>query len=211
MEPTREITGTMVPLLQPDIDTDQLLPKQHLSRIERSGFGAYLLSDRRSEPGFPLTDPRFAGASILIAGRNFGSGSSREQAAWAIRDFGFRAVVAPSYGGLFQSNCIRSGVLAVTLPSEACHRIGDAVSSEPALVARIDIAAEVLEVPDRGWRYRLEIAPATRRAFLKGLDFVDAVLRFAPEVAAYERRRASWLPTTTAAPHRVRQVGTGER
>src|SRR6187397_3183056 len=123
MIPFKTHTGIVAPLDRPNVDTDQIVPKQFLKRIERTGFGEFLFYDWRSEPGFPLADPRYAGASVLLAGRNFGCGSSREHAPWALADFGFRAILAPSFGDIFFNNSFKNGLLPIVLPESQVDRL----------------------------------------------------------------------------------------
>lgn len=197
MEPIQEIRGTAIPLWLSDVDTDQLLPKQFLTKLERTGYGEHLLYDWRTDGSSVLDDARYSGASILVAGRNFGSGSSREQAAWAVRDFGFRAVIAPSYGGLFKSNGVRSGVLPVDLAADRCETLVRMLEVDPGLVLEIDLAGNRLNVLGDDLTFPLQIPRATSRIFLEGIDFIERTLRLSPEIENYENDRDHWLPLTT--------------
>src|SRR6266496_4400891 len=145
MQPFRIHTGKVAPLLRANVDTDQIIPKQFLKRIEKTGFGDFLFYDWRRksdgtfDPAFPLNQPRYAGASILVAGKNFGCGSSREHAVWALENFGFRAVIAPAFADIFASNCVQNGVLAVVLPEEQVAEIGRRVQETPGYEMTVDL------------------------------------------------------------------------
>ncbi len=187
------ITGRMMALPLPDIDTDQLLPKQFLTRLAATGWGEFLFHGRRDEPDFALNDPRYAGTTILVAGPNFGCGSSREQAAWAIRDYGFQAVIAPSFGSVFQSNCIRSGVLAATCTSEEWQELIRVADADPLTEVVIDLVAARLCLPSHQ-AVALDLPAVARRVLLEGLDDISYTERELPAVRAYEASRPVWLP-----------------
>jgi 3-isopropylmalate/(R)-2-methylmalate dehydratase small subunit len=193
VEPFRVHTGRALPLGLPDVDTDQIMPARYLKRIERTGFGEFLFADRRKEPGFPLDDPRYAGATILIAGPNFGCGSSREHAVWGIAQAGFRAVIAPSFADIFRGNCLKNGVLPVVLPREVVERLLEAVRADPGLELTVDL--EACEVRGAGLTAPFEIEGEARRRLLEGLDDVAITLQHEEEIAAYERRRPAWMPS----------------
>src|SRR5438094_7477897 len=150
MEPIARIEGTAVPLDRADVDTDQIIPAQYLKRVERTGFGPFLFDEWRKDPGFVLNDPRYDGASILIAGPNFGSGSSREHAPWALEDYGFRAIVAPSFADIFYSNCTKIGLLPVALAEEEVRGVIDAGK------ARIDLEAQAVSFGGREARFEID-------------------------------------------------------
>ena len=147
VEPIAVIDGTAVPLDRSDVDTDQIIPAQYLKRIERSGFGPFLFDEWRKDPGFVLNDPRYEGASILIAGANFGSGSSREHAPWALEDYGFRAVIAPSFADIFRNNCFKVGMLPVELRAESVRALMDAVLDDPTTRIVVDLPERVVRAP----------------------------------------------------------------
>jgi 3-isopropylmalate/(R)-2-methylmalate dehydratase small subunit len=193
MEPVGRIEGTALPLDRSDVDTDQIVPARYLKRIERSGFGAFLFDEWRQDPGFVLNDERYAGASILLAGANFGSGSSREHAPWAIQDYGFRAVVAPSFADIFRSNCCKIGLLPVELPAESVRALLDAVLDDASTRIAIDLEALTVTAP------ALEVSFAfddfRRWCLLEGYDDIDLTLRHVEEIAAFEAMRPGWLPT----------------
>ena len=193
MEPVRVVTGTAVPLDRADVDTDQIIPAEYLKRIERTGFGPFLFAEWRKDPGFVLNRPEHAGASILIAGPNFGSGSSREHAVWALEDAGFRAIIAPSFADIFRNNCHKIGLLPVELPSESVRALMDAVEGDPATRITVDLRRGTVSAP--GAEETFEIDEATRWRLMEGLDEIGLTLRHADAIAGYEAARLPWLPT----------------
>jgi 3-isopropylmalate/(R)-2-methylmalate dehydratase small subunit len=192
VEPFRVHTGRALPLGLSDVDTDQIMPARYLKRIERTGFGGFLFADRRKEPGFPLDDPRYRGATILLAGPNFGCGSSREHAVWGIAQAGFRAVIAPSFADIFRGNCLKNGLLPVVLPGEVVERLLEAVRADPGLELTVDL--EACEVRGAGLTAPFEIEGEARRRLLEGLDDIGITLQHEEEIAAFERRRPAWMP-----------------
>ena len=144
MEPVRQIAGTAVPLRRSDVDTDQIIPSEWLKRVERTGFGAGLFAEWRSDPDFVLNQPRYAGASVLVTGPNFGTGSSREHAVWALQDYGFRAVVSPSFADIFRTNCTKAGLLPVQVDAEVGEMLLAAVEADPAVVVTIDVETSTI-------------------------------------------------------------------
>src|SRR6266513_1536372 len=147
MEPIDVIEGTALPLDRSDVDTDQIIPAEYLKRIERTGFGPFLFAEWRKDPAFVLNDERYAGASILLAGANFGGGSSREHAPWAIEDAGFRAIVAPSFADIFRNNCTKIGLLPIELRMESVRALMDAVLDDPATLIAIDLEHRTVRAP----------------------------------------------------------------
>lgn len=193
MKPFIKHTGRAAPLDRSDVDTDQIVPAEHLRRIERSGFGPFLFGEWRKDPGFVLNRPEFEGATILLTGPNFGSGSSREHAVWALEDAGFRTVIAPSFADIFRNNCCKIGVLPVELPQESVRALMDAVLDDPATEITVDL--EAMRVSAAAVRESFEIDPYTRWRLLEGLDDVDLTLRHAEAIDAYERARPARLPS----------------
>jgi 3-isopropylmalate/(R)-2-methylmalate dehydratase small subunit len=179
----RNVTSSAVVLDRADVDTDQIIPKQFLKRIERSGYGEFLFFDWMKDESFELRRPEYEGASILVAGRNFGCGSSREHAAWALDDYGFRAILAPSYSDIFRSNAVKNGLAPIELPDEALGRVKAAVAARNQLT--VDL--ETLEVthPD-GLRVPFELDHHARETLLHGLDEVARTLQRETKIAAYE-------------------------
>jgi 3-isopropylmalate/(R)-2-methylmalate dehydratase small subunit len=189
-------TGTMAPLDRANVDTDQIIPKQFLKRIERSGFGPFLFHDwARSDPGFVLNRPEYRGASVLVAGPNFGCGSSREHAPWSIQDAGFRVVIAPSFGDIFRNNSLKIGLLPVALPEASVRRLLDLAIEDPATTVAVDL--ETYTVTAAGFSESFELDPFSRDCLLNGWDDVALTLRHQDEIAAFEAQRDPWLPAVT--------------
>jgi 3-isopropylmalate/(R)-2-methylmalate dehydratase small subunit len=197
MKPFRVHTGLAAPLPRPNVDTDQLIPKQFLKRIERTGFGAFLCYDWRyrpdgtPDPDFVLNAPRYQGASVLIAGKNFGCGSSREHAPWALEDYGFRALIAPSFADIFANNCTKNGMLPVVLPeaevNELLHRAADFDGYQ------LTVDLENREVRDaQGFCAAFQIDEFKRYCLLNGLDDIGLTLRHENLLVEYEARRPAW-------------------
>jgi 3-isopropylmalate/(R)-2-methylmalate dehydratase small subunit len=199
MQPFRVHQGLVAPLDRANVDTDQIIPKQFLKRIERTGFGEFLFYDwRRTSDGeqFVLDDPRYRGASILLAGKNFGCGSSREHAVWALRDFGFRAVIATSFADIFANNCSKNGVLAVVLTEQQVAELVRRAREIPQYQVKIDL--EQLRVSDeRGFSAAFAIDDFTRHCLLEGLDDIGLTMQHESEIAAYEARH----PLPSSAKH----------
>jgi len=192
-----EHTGRALPLDRSDVDTDQIVPARYLRRIERTGFGPFLFAEWRKDPDFVLNRPEFAGATILLAGPNFGSGSSREHAVWALEDAGFRTVIAPSFADIFRNNCCKIGVLPVELAQESVRALMDAVLDDPTTEITVDLHA--LRVSAPAVHEAFEIDPYTRWRLLEGLDDIDLTLRHADAIDAYERARSARLPSVAGA------------
>jgi 3-isopropylmalate/(R)-2-methylmalate dehydratase small subunit len=192
MEAVSRVSGRMTPLDRADVDTDQIIPKQFLKRIERTGYGPFLFFDWRKDGDFVLDRPEHAGASVLVAGANFGCGSSREHAPWALRDFGFQAIIAPSFADIFRANCYKTGLLAVTLPESQVRHLIDLAAEDPTAEVTVDIVSQ--QVRGDGFAYRFEIDAFTRECLLGGLDEIALVERHGREIADYESRRSDWLP-----------------
>ena len=192
MQPFRVHTGKVAPLARANVDTDQIIPKQFLKRIERTGFGEFLFYDwRRSadgklDPAFPLNQPQYAGASLLVTEKNFGCGSSREHAVWALADFGFRAVVAPSFADIFANNCAKNGVLTVVLSEREIAEILERAKM-PGYQLTIDLLQQNVR-DNRGFSASFAIDEFTRHCLLNGLDDIGLTLQHEAEIAAYEAR-----------------------
>jgi len=184
VKPLRRVTGRVAVLDRDNVDTDQIIPKQFLKRIERTGYGEFLFYDWMKDPQFELRDRAYAGAEILIAGRNFGCGSSREHAAWALEDYGFRVVLAPSFGDIFRSNAIKSGLGPIEVPREELDRLADAVREWNELT--VDIEAGEVTHPN-GLRVPFALDPYARETLVHGLDDVARTLAREDRISAYER------------------------
>ncbi len=192
MERVKNVKGRMAPLDRADVDTDQIIPKQFLKRIERTGFGPFLFYDWRQEDDFVLNRPEHQGASVLVTGANFGCGSSREHAPWALRDAGFKAIVSPSFADIFRANCYKTGLLAVTLPDSQVRHLIDLASEDPQAAVTVDLVAQ--EVRGDGFTYPFAIDPFYRDCLINGLDEIGLIERHDSSIAAYESHRAAWLP-----------------
>jgi len=194
MEPVRIITGRAVPLDRSDVDTDQIIPSDWLKRVERTGFGAGLFGEWRDDRAFVLNQPAYAGARILVAGPNFGTGSSREHAVWALTDYGFAAVVSPRFGDIFRNNATKAGLVPVQVDAGVGRRLLDAVTADPDLELTIDIERRTLAAPAAGIETTFPLDDFTRYRLLEGLDDVGLTLRHGPDITAFEQRRPAWLP-----------------
>jgi 3-isopropylmalate/(R)-2-methylmalate dehydratase small subunit len=187
----RHVTGKVAVLDRPDVDTDQIMPKQFLKRIERSGFGQFVFDEWRKDPDFELNRPEAQGARILVAGRNFGCGSSREHAPWGLQDYGFDVIIAPSFGDIFYQNSLKIGLLPIRLAPGIVHELGD----EQELT--VDLERCRIVTPD-GHEIPFEIEPHARHCILEGLDDVGLTLRHDEEIAAFEQRSPSPIRTLAA-------------
>ncbi len=185
-------TGTALPLRRSNVDTDQIIPAGYLKRITRTGFADGLFSAWREDPAFVLNNPAYAGASILVAGPEFGTGSSREHAVWALRDFGFRAILAPRFGDIFRGNALNEGLLPVELETPAVTALWDLVEARPDLPITVDLVAR--EVHGSGLSWAFELDDFSRWRLLEGLDDIDLTLRHDAAVSAYEADRPGFLP-----------------
>ena len=197
MEPVRTISGTAVPLRRSDVDTDQIIPSEWLKRVERTGFGQGLFAEWRSDPDFVLHQPRYEGATVLVTGPNFGTGSSREHAVWALQDYGFRAVVSPRFADIFRTNCTKAGLLPVEVDEGVGEALLAAIESDPATVVTVDVESRTLLAAAAGVSATFPLDDFTRMRFLEGLDDIGLSLRHAEEIAAYEASRPAWLPSAS--------------
>jgi 3-isopropylmalate/(R)-2-methylmalate dehydratase small subunit len=195
MKPLRRVTGTAVPLDRSDVDTDQIIPSDWLKKVERTGFAEGLFSEWREDPSFVLNQERFAGARILVAGQNFGTGSSREHATWAIQDWGFDVVISSRFADIFRNNCTKIGLLPVTLPAEVVQRLLGAIDADPTLELTVDVEERAVRVPGLDIAESFPLDDFTRHRFLEGLDDVGLTLQHADAIAAHEARRPSYLPS----------------
>jgi len=192
VEPTRLVTGRALPLGRANVDTDQIIPSHWLKRIERTGYGLGLFEAWRKDPSFVLNDDRYRGASILIAGANFGGGSSREHAVWALRESGFRAVIAPTIADIFKSNAIKNGLVPVELAPDVVSKLLAAVQADPNTPIAVDVAERTVAAP--GVKASFPLAEFFKTYLIEGLDDIALTLRHEPDIAAFETKRAEWLP-----------------
>jgi len=197
MEAVRQVRGRMAPLDRANVDTDQIIPKQFLKSIRRTGFEAGLFYDWRREAGFVLDQPQYRGAAILVAGPNFGCGSSREHAAWALQKAGFQAVIAPSFGDIFLNNCHKIGLLPVHLSEGRVRQLMEISQEAPKTELFVDLETQTVAGP--GFETGFDIDPFAKQRLLNGWDDVALTLLHADDIDAYEARRPDWLPNVGTA------------
>ena len=201
MNPFRSHTGLLVPLDRPNVDTDQIIPKQFLKRVERTGFGEFLFYDWRFrpdgqlDPSFPLNESRYQGASILVAGKNFGCGSSREHAPWSLADYGFRAIIAPSFADIFANNCLKNGLLPVALDDAEVLELMRRAKQIEDYRATVDLEGKTIS-DSHGFAAAFEIDDFQRYCLLEGLDDIGLTLKHESEITRYEQDRPSWIETS---------------
>jgi len=194
MEPVNIVNGTAVPLDRSDVDTDQIIPSDWLKKVERTGFGAGLFSEWRDDRGFVLNDERYAGATVLVAGPNFGTGSSREHAVWAIQDYGFGAVISPRFADIFRNNCTKNGLVPVQVAAEVGEALLRAIEADPTLEITVDVERRTVSAPAVGIEVEFPLDDATRHRFLNGLDDIGITLSHEADITAFEATRPAWLP-----------------
>jgi 3-isopropylmalate/(R)-2-methylmalate dehydratase small subunit len=195
MDPFVTLTGTAVPLRRSDVDTDQIIPSDWLKRVERTGFGKGLFSEWREDPSFVLNQPERAGATVLLAGENFGTGSSREHAVWALTDYGFRAVISARFADIFRGNSLKGGLLPVQLPAEVVEQLMSLVEADPTTPVTVDLEAREVRAP--GITAPFELDDFTRWRLMEGLDDIGLTLRHGDTITAFEADRPSWKPTAS--------------
>ncbi|MGB3412683.1 MAG: 3-isopropylmalate dehydratase small subunit [Microthrixaceae bacterium] len=196
MEAVRIIDGTAVPLDRSDVDTDQIIPSDWLKQVERTGFDKGLFSEWRDDRDFVLNREEYQGATILVAGPNFGTGSSREHAVWAIQQYGFDAVISPRFGDIFRNNSTKNGLVPVQVSEEVGRKLLDAIEADPTLQIVVDVERRVIEVPALGMVEPFPLDDSVRHRFLEGLDDISLTLAHADEITTYEATRPSWMPST---------------
>jgi 3-isopropylmalate/(R)-2-methylmalate dehydratase small subunit len=195
MEPVRIVAGTAIPLDRSDVDTDQIIPSDWLKRVERTGFGQGLFSEWRDDRDFVLNQPQYAGATILIAGPNFGTGSSREHAVWALMDYGFRAVISPQFGDIFRTNCTKAGLVPAQVGAEAGAALLQVVADNPAMEVAVDVERLLVVAPGAGIEAAFPLDAFTQHCLLEGLDDIGLTLQHSDDIGAYEQHRPDWLPS----------------
>lgn len=188
-------TGTAVPLRRSNVDTDQIIPAVYLKRVSKTGYADGLFKAWRGEPGFVLEDPAYAGATILVAGPEFGVGSSREHAVWALRDWGFRVVISPQFGDIFRGNALKEGLLPVELPPATVEELWRRVEQHPPLPVTVDLTSRKVRIADQVWDFPLD--EFSRWRLLEGLDDIGLTLRHESTITAYEQGRAGFAPVVT--------------
>jgi len=195
MEPIRHISGTAAPLNRSNIDTDQIIPAQWLKKIERTGFERGLFSQWRDDSNFVLNNEKFMAANILIAGENFGIGSSREHAVWALQQYGFKAIIASKFGDIFQNNSAKNGLLAVVLEETEVQELIALVTSQPNIEFTISIDTKKIEAPETGFISEFQLDSSTQKRLLDGLDDIAISMQFNDKISSFESDRPNWLPS----------------
>jgi 3-isopropylmalate/(R)-2-methylmalate dehydratase small subunit len=193
MQAVQIVQGTAVPLDRSDVDTDQIIPAEWLKRVERTGFGKGLFSSWRDDRSFVLNDERFQGATILVAGPNFGTGSSREHAVWAIMDYGFQAVISPRFADIFRNNCTKNGLVPVQVSAAVGERLLAAIEADPSLELTIDVDRRTVSAPAIGLEEPFPLDDSTRERFLEGLDDIGITLRSEDQITEFEATRPAYL------------------
>ena len=196
MEPVRRIQAQAVPLNRSDVDTDQIIPAKYLKLVERTGFGRYLFDSWRKDESFVLNDPVYTSAQVLIAGPNFGCGSSREHAPWALEDYGFKAVIAPSFADIFRNNCAKIGLLLVQLRPDEVEILMQRAEEKPETKVIVDLESQSVGIAGEEWTMHFDIDPFVKHMLINGLDDISLTLQSADAISAFERKRPSFLPTT---------------
>ncbi len=198
MEPFKKVRGKILPLPRADVDTDQIIPAKYLKRIERTGFGEFAFDAWRKDPNFVLNDHRYDGAEILVTGPNFGCGSSREHAPWALQQMGLKAIVAPSFADIFRNNCAKIGLLTVELPQESIDRLIARAEDSPGYEMEVDLETQTVSLGN-GKSRQFEIDPFVKHCLLNGLDEIGLTLHESDAIDAFEATRSELLPSTAGA------------
>ena len=193
MKAVRVISGTALPLKRSDVDTDQIIPAEWLKRVERTGFEKGLFSTWRDDRNFVMNDERYTGASILVAGPSFGVGSSREHAVWALLQYGFNAVIAPSFSDIFRNNCTKNGLVPVEVAESVVQQLWDAIEADPTTEITVDMEKLQIEVPSRGIVASFPMDAPTQHRFLNGLDDIGITMTHESEITSFEAKRPAWL------------------
>ena len=197
MEAVRVIRDRAVPLRRTDVDTDQIIPAEWLKRVERTGFGEGLFEAWRKDPTFVLNDARYSNATILVAGENFGTGSSREHAVWALMDHGFRAVISPRFADIFRNNCTKAGMVPAQVDAAAVEALWSAIEGDPSVEVTVDVESRRVYCEAAGVDTEFALDDFTQHRLLEGLDDIGLTLRHADAIDSFESRRPSWLPVAT--------------
>jgi 3-isopropylmalate/(R)-2-methylmalate dehydratase small subunit len=194
MDAVRRVQGKALPLNRANVDTDQIIPAKYLKLVERSGFGRFLFDTWRKDESFILNDPRYRDARVLIAGPNFGCGSSREHAPWALQDYGFRAVIAPSFADIFRNNCAKIGLLLVQLRQDEVDMLMARAEEKPETQIVVDLETQSVSLAGEAWSMHFDIDPFVKHCLLNGLDDISLTLQHEAAIAAFEAARPSFLP-----------------
>jgi len=199
MRKVDRVVGNAIPLIRANVDTDQIIPAKHLKRIERTGYGPFAFEAWREDPDFVLNDPAYEGAKLLISRHNFGSGSSREHAVWAIEGLGVEALIAPSFADIFKNNCMKVGILTVELPEEDVDYLMARSEEIPDAGIEVNLDTQIVRTTDGSWERHFEISPFARWRLMNGFDDIGMTLAYEPDIAAFEEQRSDLLPSTSAA------------
>ncbi|HQW50917.1 MAG TPA: 3-isopropylmalate dehydratase small subunit [Tepidiformaceae bacterium] len=198
MEKFQTVKGRAIPMNRADVDTDQIISKEFLKRIERTGFGPFAFDEWKKDPDFVLNNAAFKGAPVMVTGPNFGCGSSREHAPWALEDMGLKAIIAPSFADIFRNNSAKIGLLTVVLPQEDCDYLISRSEELPSAEVVVDLATQTVSTADGSWSRRFEIDPFVKHCLLNGLDDIGLTLLEAEKITSFEQTRSGLLPATAA-------------
>ncbi len=198
MEPIKTIRAQAMPLNRADVDTDQIIPAKYLKLVERTGFGRFLFDSWRKDESFVLNDPAYANAHVLIAGPNFGCGSSREHAPWALEDYGFKAVIAPSFADIFRNNCAKIGLLLITLRPDEVDILMQAAEQKPESILTVDLESQSVKLDGEEWSMHFDIDPFLKHCLISGLDDISLTLQSDADISKFEQQRPAFLPRTLA-------------
>jgi 3-isopropylmalate/(R)-2-methylmalate dehydratase small subunit len=194
MEPFHRVVAQAIPLNRSDVDTDQIIPAKYLKLVERSGFGKYLFDSWRKDESFVLNDPVYVGAQVLVAGPNFGCGSSREHAPWALEDYGFKAIIAPSFADIFRNNCAKIGLLLVQLRPDEVEILMQRAEEKPDTKVIVDLESQTVGIQGEEWTMHFDIDPFIKHMLINGLDDISLTLQKADDISAYESKRPGFMP-----------------
>lgn len=196
MEPVVRIQGKAMPLNRADVDTDQIIPAKYLKLVERTGFGRFLFDTWRKEESFVLNDPRYAGTNVLVGGPNFGCGSSREHAPWSLEDYGFKAIIAPSFADIFRNNCAKIGLLTVTLRPDEVDILMHRAEEKPGTELFVDLESQTVGIVGEEWQMHFDIDPFVKHCLINGLDDIGLTMQHEPDITKFEKSRPEFLPVT---------------
>ncbi len=196
MEKFQTVKGRAIPMNRADVDTDQIISKEFLKRIERTGFGPFAFDEWKKDPDFVLNNAAFNGAPVMVTGPNFGCGSSREHAPWALEDMGLKAIIAPSFADIFRNNSAKIGLLTVVLPQEDCDYLISRSEELPSAEVVVDLATQTVSTADGSWSRKFEIDPFVKHCLLNGLDDIGLTLLEEQKITSFEQTRSGLLPTT---------------
>lgn len=198
MKKFEPVMGRSIPMNRADVDTDQIISKEFLKRIERTGFGPFAFDDWKQDPDFVLNNPAFAGAPLMVTGPNFGCGSSREHAPWALEDLGLKAIISPSFADIFRNNCAKIGLLTVVLPQEDCEYLISRSEELPSSEIVVDLQSQTVSTADGTWTRTFEIDPFVKHCLMNGLDEIGLTMQEDSDISAFEKTRSTLLPSTAA-------------